>query len=181
MKYIKNFFKHLKTVIVHKWYVMIYCFKAGLIWQGIFHDTSKFSITEFWTSVKYFLGNKSPINAERAAKGRSDVWMHHKGRNKHHPEYWIDKNLITEEYECVEMPFKYVVESVCDRIAASRVYNKKNFKPQMVLDYFLKEENTLPVHPNTKIEYTLLLTFYVEYGEKELFKYIRKELKRRKG
>ena len=57
--------KHLKTVLIHKWYVFKECVSCGIIWQGIIHDLSKFSFTEFISSAKYFQGNRSPINAEK--------------------------------------------------------------------------------------------------------------------
>ena len=49
----------------HKWYVMVECFKVGLYRQGIVHDLSKFSITEFMPSARYFQGDKSPTEKER--------------------------------------------------------------------------------------------------------------------
>lgn len=85
---LRNIKNHLKTVLTHKKYVMKYCFKAGLYWQGIVHDLSKFSPTEFWESVKYYQGTRSPIDACKEENGMSLAWLHHKGRNKHHYEYW---------------------------------------------------------------------------------------------
>ena len=82
--------KHFKTITYHKYLVMQGCFKVGLYWQGIFHDMSKYSPSEFWVGAKYYQGNRSPNNAEREAIGYSSSWLHHKGRNKHHYEYWID-------------------------------------------------------------------------------------------
>ena len=40
--------------------------------------------------AKYYQGNRSPNEIERREKGYSAAWLHHKGRNKHHLEYWID-------------------------------------------------------------------------------------------
>lgn len=37
--------------------------------------------------------HEARINAEREEKGYSSAWLHHKGRNKHHYEYWIDYNV----------------------------------------------------------------------------------------
>ena len=81
---------HFKTITHHKKLVMEHCFKVGLYYQGITHDLSKFSPVEFLAGARYFQGNRSPNEAERAAKGYSSAWLHHKGRNKHHLEYWID-------------------------------------------------------------------------------------------
>ena len=79
-----KFFGHLKTVCKHKYYVFKYCCKAGIPVEGIFHDMSKFSPIEFWESVKYYQGNRSPIDACKEENGWSACWLHHKGRNKHH-------------------------------------------------------------------------------------------------
>ena len=60
--------KHFKTIMKHKWYVMLECFKVGLYRQGIVHDLSKFSITEFMPSVRYFQGDRSPTEKERVER-----------------------------------------------------------------------------------------------------------------
>ena len=123
---VNNIFKHLKTICKHKYYVAKYCFKFGLYWQGIVHDLSKFSPTEFLTSIKYYQGNRSPINAEKEDKGYSDAWMHHYHRNKHHWMYWVDfddyQNLVP-----LKIPYKYVIESIADWISAGIVYEGDKF------------------------------------------------------
>ena len=85
-----HFIGHFKTITRHKILVAKGCFKLGLYYQGIMHDMSKYSPTEFLVGVKYYQGTASPNNAEREEKGYSGAWLHHKGRNKHHLEYWID-------------------------------------------------------------------------------------------
>ena len=82
--------EHFQTITQHKLTVMQYCFAVGLYRQAILHDLSKYSPTEFLIGAKYYQGNRSPNNAEREAKGYSSAWLHHKGRNKHHFEYWLD-------------------------------------------------------------------------------------------
>ena len=89
--------------------VMHNCFKCGLYWQGLVHDLSKYSWTEFSVGAKYYQGTRSPNDAERESKGYSSAWLHHKGRNKHHLEYWVDYSV---DRNCVElvgmrMPEKY--------------------------------------------------------------------------
>lgn len=49
-----KYFKHFKTIVKHKWYVMKFCFKCGLYWRGLVHDLSKFSFAEFSASVAYW-------------------------------------------------------------------------------------------------------------------------------
>ena len=101
-----------------------YCFRLGLYWQGLTHDLSKFSPVEFWAGVKYFQGDRSPNDAQRRDKGYSASWMHHKGRNRHHFEYWTDYGVSGEGIIGVEMPKKYGVPAliVATLIAFSRLY-----------------------------------------------------------
>lgn len=174
--------KHLKTITKHKYYVMKLCFRFGLYKQGLLHDLSKYSWCELSTGAKYYLGYKSPNSNERQQKGYSSAWLHHKGRNKHHPEYWLDLDLNDKIYKPVPMPNKYIFESFCDHLAASKVYNKKKFKPQMVWDYYYnKERYYLPIHDKTREKFEFLLKIYLEKGEKETFKYMREALKKEKS
>ena len=103
-----NIYKHLRTVGRHRREVMKNCFRAGLYWQGLTHDLSKYSPEEFWISCKMYQGTRSPNEAERELKGYSTAWMHHKGRNKHHFEYWNDYSPKTKRNEAVKMPLIYV-------------------------------------------------------------------------
>lgn len=169
--------KHFLTITKHRHMVMRYCFKCGLYKQGLAHDLSKYGFTEFFSGAKYYAGTYSPHHNERKDKGYSMAWMHHKGRNKHHVEYWTDVNMETHKYEYVIMPDRYIAESLCDRIAASKVYNKKNFKPEFVRDYFNKETVYLPMHDKVREKFVQLLDYYCENGEKALFKYIKKNMR----
>ena len=125
-----KFFGHLYTITRHKIYVMKACFKAGMYKQGLLHDLSKYSPIEFIPGVKYYQGgNRSPINKEKEVKGYAQGWLHHKGRNRHHFEYWID--YCTNPHDGligVKMPKKYVAEMVIDRMSASKNYHPKNYK-----------------------------------------------------
>ena len=115
--------KHYKTIRHHKMLVMKNCFRCGLYWQGLTHDLSKLAPVEFWAGAKYWQGTCSPNNAQRQAEGYSAAWLHHKGRNKHHLEYWIDYAPDGDHAMAgMRMPARYVAEMVCDRIAASKNY-----------------------------------------------------------
>jgi hypothetical protein len=126
MNYCQKFIGHLKTICKHRAYVFYYSCKAGIPLQGLVHDLSKFSPIEFLEGVKYYQGTSSPINACKKKNGWSKAWMHHKGRNRHHYEYWID-NLDKGTGTPLEMPIKYAIEMICDFLAAGRAYNGKNF------------------------------------------------------
>ena len=141
--------KHFKTISKHKWEVGKMCFKCGLYKQGLLHDLSKFSRAEFIESVKYYQGTSSPIDAEKKDKGYSYTWLHHKGRNPHHWEYWID-NLGTRENKPAEIPYKYVVEMICDWIGAGKVYEGKNWTQKSPLNYYNRFKSERIFHPNTQ-------------------------------
>lgn len=172
--------QHFKTITYHKYLVMKGCFAVGLYRQGICHDLSKYSWTEFRVGAKYYQGNRSPNNAEREDIGYSSAWLHHKGRNRHHYEYWVDYNLETKRNEPVEMPYNYVAEMFCDRLAASKIYNGKNYTDKSPLDYFNYRTPHRSINPKTKEELSKLLVMNYEKGEKETFEYIRKRVKEEK-
>lgn len=161
-------FRHLHTVCKHRRQVRRNCFKAGLIWQGLTHDLSKFSSIEFWRGAKYYQGTRSPQAQEREVFGYSSAWLHHKGRNKHHFEYWTDVGKDGTPV-CVEMPAKYLAEMVCDRIAASKVYNGKSYTDRCPLEYYLKRRDKAAMHPKTSEQLEYFLTTLAEKGEKEMF------------
>ena len=170
--------KHFITITKHRHMVMLYCFKCGLYKQGLLHDLSKYGFTEFWRGAKYYSGNYSPNQNERIETGYSVAWMHHKGRNKHHVEYWTDVDVKSKQYVCVRVPNRYIAESMCDRIAASKVYNKKKFTPQDVKNYFSFEGPFLPMHEEVRETFNFLMDYYIENGEKALFKYMKKNMRK---
>lgn len=167
---------HLKTINHHKWLVMKYCFRLGMYKQGLLHDLSKYSPVEFMVGAKYYQGDRSPNNAEREDKGYTSAWLHHKGRNKHHLEYWIDYGLNHQGLVGMKMPVKYVVEMFCDRIAASKNYNQDAYTDRMPLEYFLRGKSRTVLHPETEKLLTELLTRLAEDGEQNTFRYIRENI-----
>ena len=114
----QKFWGHLSTITRHRHRVIAHCARAGILWQGLRHDLSKYSPTEFWQGVKFFDGTHSPTEDERRTLGYSLAWMHHKGRNRHHWEYWTDYSVEEKRYVPVPMPRRYMAEMICDRIAA---------------------------------------------------------------
>ncbi|MCI6850143.1 MAG: DUF5662 family protein [Oscillospiraceae bacterium] len=173
----KKTWGHFKTITHHRFLVMAGCFRVGLIRQGLTHDLSKYSPTEFWEGARYYQGNRSPNAAEREDKGYSEAWMHHKGRNRHHYEYWTDMNRQTRSYESVPMPKRYLAEMVMDRIAACKTYEGKAYTPASALNYFLKSRERELMHPKTREELEVLLRMLQDRGEGETFRYIRQMLK----
>lgn len=146
---IKNTLKHFAKICKHKWWVFYYCCKAGIPWRGIKHDMSKFSPTEFWESVRYYQGNRSPIDACKEDNGISKAWLHHKGRNKHHYEYWVDN--FDKGGEPLKMPYKDAVEMLCDYLGAGRAYMGKDFTYQKEYEWWCKKSaKPLAMHEHTK-------------------------------
>ncbi len=180
--YIKRFFGHLKTITRHKFEVTKLCFKCGLYKQGILHDLSKLSPIEFFSGVKYYQGFRSPIDAEREDIGYSLGWLHHKGKNKHHYEYWLDKDYKNLINVCIDMPMNYMLESVCDKIAASKIYNK-NYTNSSPYEFFEKGKDKIFMGEENARRLRLLLEYLKDNGEEKALKYYKslyKEWKRNK-
>lgn len=143
-----KYWKHFKTITIHKWYVMKACFKAGLFIQGILHDLSKYSITEFWRSARYFQGDKSPIDAEKIANGYSLAWQNHKAKNKHHWQYWTD--FESGQMILLPMPPKYLAEMICDWVGAGKAYNKGKWTIELYKSWYKSHRDTMHIHNSSK-------------------------------
>ena len=168
-----NAWGHFKTITHHKLLVMQYCFRVGLIGQGLKHDLSKYSPTEFRVGMKYYTGTKSPNAAEREELGYSVAWLHHKGRNRHHLEYWIDYGGPNMELCGHPMPTRYMVELCLDRIAACRVYHGDKYTDADPLEYLNNSKDSKMMHPETKRQVVEILTMLKEKGEAETLRYLR--------
>lgn len=147
LKILSNAIKHFRLVNRHRWVVFKLCVKAGIPYRGLVHDLSKYSITEFWESAKYYNGSRSPIEFAKKDKGYSKAWLHHKGRNKHHAEYWYDNNAPEA---MPVMPYKYQVEMLCDNLAAGITYNGKKWRKDTQLNYWNKSKEKLLLNDKNK-------------------------------
>lgn len=169
--------QHFKTINHHKMLVMKGCFKVGLYKQGLLHDLSKYSPTEFLVGCKYFQGNLSPNNMERLEKGYSQAWLHHKGRNKHHLEYWIDYGVGEKKgITGMKMPLKYVVEMFIDRVSASKNYQKEKYTDASALQYYERGKEYHILHEDSRALLEELLHMLADQGEEAVFHYIKHEL-----
>lgn len=175
LKLIENGWKHFRTITEHKWIVMKECFQVGLYKQGLLHDLSKYTPEEFKTGMYYFQGDRSPNAAEKEEKGYSGAWLHHKGRNRHHYEYWIDLTADRSEgLQGMKMPLKYVIEMFMDRVAASKIYYKENYTDSHALNYYKKNRNYITMHPETRKLLERLLIMLSRHGEGYTMSYIRR-------
>ncbi len=180
MGLLANGWHHFCTINHHKALVLQHCFKVGLYRQGFMHDLSKFSWTEFRVGVLYFQGDRSPNTAERTELGYSTAWLHHKGRNRHHYEYWIDmRGNRDANFEGKPMPTRYVVEMMCDRMAASKVYQGSAYTDSSALEYFRLEQSCkgeILMHNDTRILLERMLTWVAEEGEDAALRRVRNEI-----
>ncbi|WP_337519387.1 DUF5662 family protein, partial [Anaerotignum faecicola] len=114
-------------------------------------------------------------NAEKEEKGYSSSWLHHKGRNKHHFEYWIDYSMPGSKGPLLigmKMPLRYVVEMFMDRIAACKVYQKEDYTDASPWLYHQKSKRVQAVmHPESLALLNHLLQMLAEQGEKKTFAY----------
>ena len=173
MKYIK----HFMTITNHKLLVMKYCFKVGLYKQGLLHDLSKYKWIEFSVGGKYFQGNKSPNGVQKRVEGYSSAWLHHKGRNKHHFEYWIDYGLDPSKgLVGIKMPINYVLEMFIDRMCASKNYEKEKYTDKSSLIYYEREKEYYVLHNETRELLELLLVMLAEKGEEETLRFIKNDI-----
>lgn len=174
MDYLKNIFLHLHTINHHRYLVMKMCFKCGMYYQGLVHDLSKYSPSEFIPSVIYFQGYRSPISQEKEIKGYSNCWLHHKGRNKHHWEYWIDRETGKENLIILEMPFRYMLESCIDRISASKTYMKEKYNDSEPYEFFVHSKEYHTMNEETAKQIAFLLSYLKENGERKAMQYYSK-------
>ncbi|MEF9939938.1 MAG: DUF5662 family protein [Clostridium sp.] len=173
-----NGIKHFRTITKHKMMVMESCFEVGLYKQGLLHDLSKYSPEEFRTGMKYYQGTRSPNAAEKEEIGYSTAWLHHKGRNKHHFEYWID--FAPDKADGLmgnRMPVNYLVEMVMDRIAASKVYRGAEYTDASAWEYYVRGKDYLVMHQKTRESLEKLLLMLKDEGEEKTFSYIKLLLK----
>lgn len=169
----QRFWGHLSTVTRHRHKVIAHCARAGILLQGLRHDLSKYSPTEFIPGVRFYDGTHSPTEDERRTNGCSQAWMHHKGRNRHHFEYWTDLSPVTRTYEPVDMPVRYLCEMVADRIAACKTYQGAAYTDASALQYLDRAQESRLVHPNTMKRLRFLLTMLAEQGEPATFRFMR--------
>jgi hypothetical protein len=128
----------------------------------------------------------SPNNAERKDRGYSSAWLHHKGRNKHHMEYWIDYGVpedkggkVVHKGLCgMKMPVRYVVEMYVDRVAAAKNYQKDKYTDENPWLYYLHGKSVHVLHEDTRALLELLLYMLKVRGERATNRFIREKLLR---
>ena len=180
-----RFFKYLHYINSHRFITFLYCCKAGIPFQGFIHDLSSYSPSEFFEGLKYYKNNKtSPIKNSQKENGYSLAWLHHKGRNKHHSEYWFDYQA---PLKAPIIPFKYCVEMICDRIANAKMEQGKKYTNMS--PYYAWNKTRDNEMLNRKIQSFMTETFELlgAFGEKKVLnkKYLKriydKNIQKKKG
>lgn len=160
----KNCWLHFKTIIKHKWYVFLACKDCGIIWRGIKHDLSKFSPTEFFEYANNYTVGKSPVDVAKEKYGYCKAWLHHRGRNTHHWEYWVDN--LYKGGEPIKMPYLDLVEMLCDWMGASKAYNPSRWTQSSNYEWWLNKKTNIKVHGDTYNFIELALKNLKDYGWK---------------
>lgn len=139
---------HTRMILRHKYWVFHFCRIAGIPWQGIMHDWSKFSPMEFRESVRYYNGVCSPIKVcKERNHGRSLAWIHHHGRNLHHYEAWWDN--FDRGAHPTDMPYRYAAEMICDFLGAGKAYGRSSFTFQAEYEWWRrKREDGIGMSPS---------------------------------
>ena len=171
---LKKIWLHFKLITKHRFLVFKLCTKAGLPWRGFVHDLSKYSLAEFWESAKYYVGYKSPIQIAREERQYSAAWLHHKGRNKHHEEYWYDFNA---PIKAPVIQYKYTVEMLCDNLSAGITYKGKEFTKEYPLWYWQNIKNKELFHPKMQAFFEDVLS---EIANKGIDAVVKKSILREK-
>lgn len=123
------YWKYLRYLLRHRWFVMLACFREGLYWQGLIHDWSKFLPSEFVPYARYFYGPQPDINQPddhwyfydkaKHAEPFNAAWLAHQHRNPHHWQHWVLREDSGATI-AIPMPHKYRVEMLCDWQGAGR-------------------------------------------------------------
>lgn len=170
----KKAWGHFKTITKHRHAVIRHCAKAGILWQGLFHDLSKYTWAEFRAGAEHWAdGKRSPNEVERERYGYSPAWLHHRGRNRHHFEYWWDYSPKDGANLPVKMPVRFLKELICDRVAASKIYQGEKYTQKHPLDYYSRDVASRVIYPTTSREIEKILTILAEDGEERMFRYLR--------
>lgn len=165
------YWRYLKVILKHKWYVFLECVRLGIPWLGIIHDRSKLTPAEFLGYARKF-GREGGKHADSDDEAFRLAWLHHQKANKHHWQYWIvhipvverlnEKGLRVswadtlfacmpdkihpESKSCIPIPHRYRREMLADWIGAGRTY----VNASTVTDWYRDNRDKMLLHPETR-------------------------------
>ncbi len=142
-------FRYLVYLLRHKWFVFVAGLKVGApLGRLLVHDLSKFRPSEWKPYLGHFYGPRCTCPKDdrcAACLGRKAEFRlashHHKHRNPHHPEYWVDfKSGVP-----MEIPEALIREMVADWAGAGRAIDGK----WEVWSWFDQHRDELRLAPHT--------------------------------
>lgn len=150
------YWKYLKYVLRHKWYVFLECCKVGIPFRGFVHDMSKFLPSEFIPYARYFYSREDQIRRNKTGyykptdtgdKAFDFAWLLHQKRNRHQWQWWT----LPEDEEGIKilpMPEVYRKEMLCDWKGAGKAQGKKG--PNKCQEWYQANKHKMQIHEETK-------------------------------
>lgn len=120
---------------------------VGMIFPA--HDDSKRSAREYEAYDDYFYGRNRSYSVVKAF---NYAWLHHIHSNPHHWQHWVLMH-DDEPEEILEMPFKYVIEMICDWWSFS--FAKGNLDE--IFEWY-EAHKDMKLHPNTRKQVESILS-----------------------
>ena len=121
-------------------------------WQiGMAHDQSKSEPDEYDAYDAYFYGGNRSFAVVQAF---NEAWLFHIHRNPHHWQYWVLLHDEPDEpEECIEMPYNYILEMICDWWA----FSWENENLYEIFAWYDDHKDNIKLHKNTRqtVEFVL--------------------------
>lgn len=156
--------RYIKYIVKHKFFVFIACLKRGMIWQGIMHDISKLSPTEWGPYAEHHYGDNPKIKRDKTgAYNPLDVspeydraWLHHVHNNPHHWQHWVSPRS-DGTYKVLPIPDKYLKEMVCDFWGAGMAQGKPD-----IIGWYKANKDSMVLHEESRKRLEELLGYREE-------------------
>ncbi len=135
--WLRGHWLHASYTLLHKWYVAQECWKYGLYYQGIVHDWTKFTPSEWNAYVGFhFLKTLTYEQYE-------PVQLLHAHRNPHHWEAYVKPTPSGPKV--LEIPDHYRKEMIADWKGANKAKGYND-----VLMWYRQNRERIILHPNTR-------------------------------
>lgn len=116
-----------------------------------FHDASKYSVEEYIPYDIHFYGD---TKTEQSEHQYQKAWLRHLHNNPHHWQHWILINDNPEEGKiCLQMPYEYVIEMICDWWS----FSWNSGKLTEIFNWYNEHKNNIDVHEETRRQINYIL------------------------